>query len=212
MPNEINNNSQDLRQWSVKKIEADKTAGRLTVSQQATYQELITDIAKRFHQMKIAMDHKSGEIQSMAERLGVHGFNLRDPQDWARLEAVVRKHIGLNRGELMELMTNNELPGYLAAAIEQAMVEAPGKRKSKAKHFRTTRPLTTAQSQALTIYFRCNSVAIVAEVLGISRSAAYDRVKAAMEKTGQNPERATRSVRAKALPTDSRGQPTIADD
>lgn len=103
---------------------------------------------------------------------------------------------------------------YLSYAKERAAGAGDGNasRKPKAKRHYTQKPLTKPQFAAMDAYVRCGqNVGAVAAELGISRSAAYNRLQAALKKTGQKPlsTRAAKSVRAHAMPTDKRGQISI---
>ncbi len=91
----------------------------------------------------------------------------------------------------------------------------PVGRKPRAKRRVTSKPLTKAQTEAMAAYMGCGqNVGAVAAELKISRGAAYDRINAALQKTGQKPlpKRAARSVRAIALRADNRGQYTVDSD
>ncbi len=78
--------------------------------------------------------------------------------------------------------------------------ETPGRHRAKRRL--TRKPLTKPQTDALEVYIRCNrNVGATAVELGISRPATYDRINAALKKTGGKPlaSRAGKSVRAHAM-------------
>ena len=175
--------------------------------------------------MKDSVDRMAAVMREAAESrlLDAEGARIAamypgsDVSWWEYLALMQRHYCGLASPTMGDMdVTANAIEsiarGIVAASVGGSGKKRAGTRKTKAKRFKTTRPLTNAQSQAFAEYCRFKNVAIVAKELGISRSAAHDRIKAALEKTGQAPDRATRSVRAKALPTDSRGQATVIDD
>ncbi|MGC8541352.1 MAG: hypothetical protein ACP5QA_12080 [Phycisphaerae bacterium] len=127
--------------------------------------------------------------------------------DAARLTSLAVDFAGLDHALVGELIQH--ATALFAAPATATPITPAGGRKPRARRRCTPRPLTRPQTDAMASYMRCNrNVGAAAAELGISRAAAYDRISAALKKTGEKPlaKRAAKSVRAQALPTDSRGQ------